>query len=368
MEVMRAAWEREETHGDVLHLEVGQPSTSAPAAVRAAAAAALDEDRLGYTNAVGLDLLRTRIARHHSDEYGVDVDTDEVVVTAGASAGFVLALLAAFDVGDRIGMTFPGYAAYRNIIGALGLEVVGIRVDEACRFVPTPSRLDAAGELDGLVVASPSNPTGTALTADELTAVTDWCERTATRLVSDEIYHGITDDGRTLPTARATSDSAVVVQSFSKYWSMTGWRLGWLLVPTELRTPVERLAQNLYISPTTLSQVAAVAAFDCHDELDRNVARYATNRALLLDALHDGGLSGVAPADGAFYLWVDVSSLTDDASALCRTWLDELGVAVTPGVDFDPVEGHRWVRMSVSESTEDVGEAARRLAGWLRRR
>lgn len=364
MEVMRAAEQLEATGGDILHLEVGQPMTPAPTGVRRAAAAALEAERLGYTGALGLPALRQRIAAHYAEVHGLGVDPDAVAVTTGASGGFVVALLAAFDVGDRVAMTYPGYAAYRNIMLALGLEVVPVRVDESTGWVPTPELLEAAGPLAGAVIASPSNPTGTTLTAEELAGLTGWCEAQGVRLIADEIYHGITA-GPVAPTALATSDSAVVVQSFSKYFSMTGWRLGWNVVPPDLRVAVERLSQNLYICPPSLSQVAALAAFDCTEELEAGVVRYRRNAEVLRLALEGCGLDRIARADGAFYLWVDVSDLTDDAQQLCRTWLAELGVAVTPGIDFDPEEGHRWVRFSVSESTGVITEAGRRVAEWV---
>ncbi|HUG86951.1 MAG TPA: aminotransferase class I/II-fold pyridoxal phosphate-dependent enzyme [Euzebya sp.] len=364
MEVMRAAEKLEATGGDVLHLEVGQPMTPAPSGVRQAAAAALETERLGYTGALGIPVLRQRIAAHYAERHGLDVDPEAVAVTTGASGGFVIALLAAFDVGDRVAMTYPGYAAYRNIMLALGLEVVPVRVDESTGWVPTPDLLQAAGPLAGVVIASPSNPTGTTLTPDELAGLTGWCADHGVRLLADEIYHGITA-GPMAPTALATSSSAVVVQSFSKYFSMTGWRLGWNVVPPDLRIAFERLSQNLYICPPSLSQVAAAAAFGCGEELDANVVRYQRNAEVLAQALRGCGLDRIARADGAFYLWVDVSSLTDDSQQLCRTWLADQRVAVTPGIDFDPEQGHHWVRFSVSESTEVVTEAARRIADWV---
>lgn len=360
MEVMKAAAAR--TGGDVVHLEVGQPSTPAPAAVLAAARRGLTDDRLAYTHAAGDDRLRARIAAHYSEMYGVDVPADRIVVTVGASGGFVLALLAAFDVGDRVGITEPGYAAYRNIIEALGLELVGIRVGPETRYVPTVESLAAAGPLDGFVLASPSNPTGTTVTGPELAVLAAYCEREGIRLVSDEIYHGITYGGPA-PTA-AARPGAIVVQSFSKYFSMTGWRLGWLVAPDDLVRPLERLAQNLVIAAPTLSQLAAVAAFDAAAELDANVARYRTNRDILVEGLASMGITSIAPPDGAFYVWADVSHLSDDSQELCSRWLAELGVAVTPGIDFDPAEGHRFVRFSYSESTADITEAVHRLRSW----
>jgi aspartate/methionine/tyrosine aminotransferase len=365
MEVMKAAAERERMVGDVLHLEVGQPSTPAPDPVLRAARRALDADRLGYTDATGIPELRGRIALHYAERYGLQVDPARVIVTMGASGGFVLAFLAAFDVGDRVGVTRPGYPCYRNTLEAFGVEAVSIPVGPETRFVPTRGLLAEAGELSGLILASPANPTGTALNPEELSEVATYCRAKAIRLVADEIYHGIEYGGR-VPSALSVEPDAVVLQSFSKYFSMTGWRLGWMIVPDDLVRPIERLAQNLFISPPTLSQLAAVAAFDAADELDANVARYAENRRTLIDGLGSVGLVHFASPDGAFYFYIDVSHLTDDSQDLCRIWLEQLGVACTPGIDFDPVLGHRYVRLSYSESTADIAEATDRIADWVR--
>ncbi|MDF1596886.1 MAG: aminotransferase class I/II-fold pyridoxal phosphate-dependent enzyme [Acidimicrobiia bacterium] len=364
MEVMKAAARREAAGGEVLHLEVGQPSTPAPRGVLAAAEAALRSHRLGYTDAHGVPELRTRITRHYLDRYGVDVAEDRIAVTVGASGGFVLAVLAAFDEGDRVAMTEPGYSAYRNILRALGIEVVELPVGPDTRFNPTPDLLEPLLPLDGLVTASPSNPTGTILTGVELTDLAGFCETHEIRMIADEIYHGITYGDTPAPTVIAVADHAVVVQSFSKYFSMTGWRLGWLVLPEEMIRPVERLAQNLFISPPTLSQLAGIAAFDCSEELDANVARYAENRRILIGGLAGAGIDRIAPADGAFYVYADVSHLTDDSQALSAQWLDEIGVAATSGIDFDPTQGHRFIRFSYAESTADITEAAKRLVGW----
>lgn len=362
MEVMKAAGRRQAAHGDVLHLEVGQPSTPAPAAVLATAATVLEVDRLGYTDALGVPALRSAIASHYLRR-GVEVDPEHVAVTAGASGGFVLALLAALDVGARVGITEPGYAAYRNIISALDLELVGIPVDAASRWVPTPRLVEEVGRLDALVIASPSNPTGTALRRDELAALVQVCEERRTVLISDEIYHGISYDAPAVSALEVTRD-AIVVQSFSKYFSMTGWRLGWLVVPPVLVSPLERLAQNLFISPPTLAQMSAAAAFDATAELDANVARYAESRRMLVAALARWDLPH-APADGAFYLWVDVARCGIPSSELCRRLLDETGVALTPGIDFDPGRGEHHLRISYSESPDDIAEAIERLERWL---
>ncbi|MBW8723675.1 MAG: pyridoxal phosphate-dependent aminotransferase [Inquilinus limosus] len=366
MDVMTAAAAREKTHGDVLHLEVGQPSTPAPAGVLAAAQAALRDDRIGYTVALGIPPLRQAIADHYGRAYGTAVAPGQVVVTTGSSGAFLLAFLAAFDAGDRVALAAPGYPAYRNILTALGIEVVEIPAGPDSRYQPTPELLERhGGRLDGLIIASPANPTGTMLSPEALAELTAYCESRSIRLVSDEIYHGITY-GMGTATALETSRSAIIVNSFSKYYSMTGWRLGWLVLPEDLLRPVECLAQNFTISPPTLSQYAAVAAFDCGEELDRNVVRYARNRSLLLEMLPRAGFDRLAPADGAFYLYAEIGHLTNDSLEFCRRMLAETGVAATPGVDFDPVRGHATMRFSFAGATEEMEEAATRLQRWLR--
>jgi aspartate/methionine/tyrosine aminotransferase len=364
MEVMKAAAARERVSGDVLHLEVGQPSTGAPAQVLKAAGNALGSNRLGYTDATGIPELRERIAVHYGERYGVAVDPARVVITMGASGAFVLAFLAAFDPGQRVAVTEPGYPCYRNTLEAFGVEAVPIPVGPQTRFVPTSELLAQAGPLDGLMVASPANPTGTALRPEELADVAGFCAHNDVRLIADEIYHGI-EYGERVPTALSAAPEAVVLQSFSKYYSMTGWRLGWMIVPADLVRPIERLGQNLFISAPTLSQLAALAAFDATEELDANVMRYAANRQILLDGLGEVGLKNYASPDGAFYFYINVSHLTGDSQELCRIWLEELGVACTPGIDFDPVQGHRYIRLSYSESTADIAEATRRIADWI---
>jgi aspartate/methionine/tyrosine aminotransferase len=367
MEVVRAARERAEVGGDVLHLEVGQPSTGAPTAALAAARDALGSpDALGYTDADGMPPLRRAIADRYR-AMGVEVDPEQVAVTAGASVACVLAFLAAFSPGDRVAVCEPGYPCYRQMLHALGVEPVPVRIGPDTGFQPTPALLDAVLPLDGLVVASPSNPTGSVLAPAELADLVRWCDERDVRLVSDEIYHGITF-GPPAPTAAAHADARpIVVNSFSKYFSMTGWRLGWLVLPDELIRPVELLAQNLFISAPTLSQIAALAALGAGDELDGHVARYATNRDLVLDGLERLGSTTVAPADGAFYCYADISHLGADSQDLCARWLAEAGVAATPGIDFDPVEGHRFVRFSFAGPTDDVREAMVRLAAWATR-
>jgi aspartate/methionine/tyrosine aminotransferase len=363
MEMAGRAAEREAAGASVIHLEVGQPSAAAPAVVRAAAARAIEQDQLGYTSAPGLLSLRRAIAGHYRDWYGVEVEPAQIVVTAGASAGFTLAFLACFEPGQRVGVIEPGYPCYRNTLRALGVEPVAIPVGPDTLWAPTPELIEAAGPLDGLVVASPSNPTGTVLPVDRFDALAGWCSANGVQLVSDEIYHGISY-GQRAETALALDRAAVVVSSFSKYFCMTGWRLGWITAPPHLMAAIERFQQNLYICAPTLSQLAAVAAFGCTDELDGHVSRYAANRRLLLDGLAAAGLTDRAAADGAFYVYADVSELTSDSLELCRRWLDEAGVATTPGVDFDLVRGHRFVRFSYSGREEDIAEGCRRLAAW----
>jgi aspartate/methionine/tyrosine aminotransferase len=363
MEVMKAAAVREATGRDVLHMEVGQPSTPAPRKVLAAATQALASDKLGYTDALGIPPLRKAIAGHYRDYYGVSVAPERIVVTTGSSAAFLLAFLAAFDVGDRVAVAEPGYPAYRNIMRALGIEPVARPARAERNFHPTADLFETAENLAGVLVASPANPTGTMLNHAELKALVDATVRRDIRLVVDEIYHGITYGGRA-ETVLALTDQAVVVNSFSKYFSMTGWRLGWMVLPPDLLRQVECIAQNFFISPPSLSQVAAIASFDAYEELDANVARYAANRALLLNELPAAGFERLAPADGAFYIYADVSRLTNDAQDFCKRMLAETGVAATPGIDFDPPEGHRFVRFSFAGATADMAEAAKRLRAW----
>jgi aspartate/methionine/tyrosine aminotransferase len=366
MDVLRAANEAAAAGSDVLHLEVGQPATPAPAGVLAAARAALEQETLGYTDALGLPRLREAIAAHYRTTYGVSLDPARVAVTTGSSGAFLLTFLAAFDAGDRVAMAAPAYPAYRNILTALDLVPVELPAGPAERYQMTLELLRGhKGALDGLILASPANPTGTMLAPDALAAIARHCRDHGIRLISDEIYHGIVYDG-VAATALATSDDAFVVNSFSKYFSMTGWRLGWVVLPPDALRAAECLAQNLFISPPALSQHAAIAAFDCRDELDANVARYARNRALLLEELPKAGFERFAPADGAFYLYADIADLTNDSAAFCRRMLREIGVACTPGLDFDPGRGHASLRISFAGATETMDEAVRRLKAWRR--
>jgi aspartate/methionine/tyrosine aminotransferase len=349
----------------VIRMEVGQPGTGAPAGAAAAAARALQSGApLGYTEALGLRSLRERIARHYADWYGFSLRHERVAVTVGASGGFPLAFLAAFDPGDRVALTAPFYPPYVNILTALGITPVILPAGPATRFQPTMAMLERLEPRpDGVIVASPCNPAGTMLHPEELAAIAGWSHRAGVRLISDEIYHGL-NYLSPVATAAALSPSAVVVNSFSKYFSMTGWRIGWLVLPEDLLRPVECLAQNLFISAPHIAQVAAEAAFDCTDELQANVARYRRSRELLLEALPGAGFPRISPAEGAFYLYADVSDRSNDSQDFCRRMLAEVGVAVSPGVDFDRERGHSFVRFSYCGPEADMAEAARRLARW----
>ena len=366
MEVMRASEAREASGRPVLHLEVGQPATPAPAVSRAAVVDAVESQTLGYTGAAGLPALRQAIADWYLDRHEVAVDPARVVVTTGASGSCVLGFLALFEPGDRVAVLEPGYPCYRNDLEVLGIEAVPVAVGHDTGFRPTIEQLEAVGPLHGLIVASPSNPTGTVLPADQLEGLVDWAASRGTRLVVDEIYHGIAYDVAT-PTALAFGSEVTVFNSFSKYFSMTGWRVGWLVAPHAVAAAVETLAQSLTVAPPTVGQIAALAAFDGIDELEANVARYRVNRSIVLDGLAAIGLDRNAPADGAFYVWSDVSSLGLDSQELCRRWLDELGVAATPGIDFDRVRGGDYVRFSYAGDADDLRAAMALLAGWVER-
>ncbi len=370
MDLLAAAAERQRTHGDLLNLVAGQPSTPAPRPVREAAKRALDSDVLGYTVALGIPELREEIARHHQQVYGLDVGIEDIVVTTGSSGGFLLAFLAAFDPGDRVAIARPGYPCYRNVLTALGCEVVELPTGPASRFQPTVAMLEELEQpVKGLVVASPANPTGTMLAPDELAALATWCETHGVQLISDEIYHGIEyASPMQHATAWQTSREAVVFHSFSKYFSMTGWRIGWMLVPERLRRAVDVLTGNFTICPPVLSQHAALAAFtpESYAEVDAHVARYAENRALLLEGLPRLGIDRLAPADGAFYVYADVSHLTDDSMSLCHRLLEDTGVATAPGIDFDTVDGGSFLRLSFAGAPSEIGEALTRLESWLR--
>jgi aspartate/methionine/tyrosine aminotransferase len=369
MDVIAAANARQATlppgAPHVIRMEVGQPGTGAPAGAVAAAQSALRSGHpLGYTEAFGLRSLRHRIAAHAADWYGLNLPIERIAVTVGASGAFPLAFLAAFDPGDRIALAAPFYPPYVNILTALGMIPVILEAGPETRFQPTVEMLQRMDPPpDGLIVASPCNPAGTMLHADELAAIAVWCDRNGVRLISDEIYHGLNYDSP-IASAAQFSDSAVVVNSFSKYFSMTGWRIGWLVLPHDLARPVECLAQNLFISAPYISQVAAEAAFDCHAELQANVARYRRSRDHLLAALPAAGFTSLSPAEGAFYLFADISDRSSDSAAFCARMLQEAGVAVSPGVDFDRTRGNQFIRFSYCGPEADMAEAAERLTRW----
>ena len=363
MDVMEAARRAEEAGRRIIHMEVGQPGTPAPAGARTALARAMEAAPMGYTVALGLPGLRARIARLYGEWYGVDLDPGRVVITAGASGAFILAFTALFDAGARVGIGAPGYPSYRQILRALDLVPVDIETAPAHRLQPVPDDL-AGRDLAGLLVASPANPSGTMLGRDALGALIGATQEAGAQFISDEIYHGIEYEAKAV-SALEISDAAYVVNSFSKYFSMTGWRVGWMVVPEAHVRTIERLAQNLFICAPHASQVAALAAMDCTDELEANLAVYARNRALMLDGLPKAGFDRIAPPDGAFYVYADVSHLTDDSRALAAAILEGAGVAVTPGLDFDPARGAGTLRFSYARSTADIEEGLARLAAFM---
>jgi aspartate/methionine/tyrosine aminotransferase len=363
MDVMQAASAAEAAGRSIVHMEVGQPGTPAPAAARDALAAALEDDALGYTVALGLPALRKRIARLYGDWYGVDLDPARVVVTPGSSGAFILAFSAFFDGGDTVALGRPGYPSYRQILRALDLKALEIEASEANRYQLVPGDLEGV-DYDGLMIASPANPTGTMLGKPALSDLIGAAQGRGATFVSDEIYHGLHYADRAV-SALEVSDDVCVINSFSKYFSMTGWRVGWMVVPEANLRQVERLAQNLFICAPHAAQVAALAALDATDELEANRAVYARNRQLMLDGLPKAGFDRLAPPDGAFYVYADVSHLTDDSRAFAAEILDRAGVAVTPGLDFDPERGGGTLRFSYARATADIEEGLERLARFM---
>jgi aspartate/methionine/tyrosine aminotransferase len=350
----------------VLHLEVGQPGTSAPAGAREAAKRAIDTETLGYTLSLGITPLRERLAQHYQDWYGVSVPMDRIAVTTGSSAAFTMTFLAAFNPGDRVLLTDPSYPCYRNILDLLGIEVVRVPAGPDTGYQIDPAMLDDLPDLKGVICASPSNPTGALISAGKLKTLAEKCHERGIRLISDEIYHGLVYDGMA-PTAAAYSDSAIVINSFSKYFSMTGWRVGWCVLPRDLVGDIDRMAANMFICVPAVSQAAALGALNSQAELEANKARYAANRKFMLDALPKIGIDKFAPPDGAFYIYADIGDLTNDSIGFCSRLLDETGVAITSGLDFDPDRGHRTVRMSYCASREDLELAVERMGDWLKR-
>jgi aspartate/methionine/tyrosine aminotransferase len=367
MDVMEAAARIEAKGGRVIHMEVGQPFASAPATAIAAAQAALQAGRVAYTAALGIPSLRQRIARHYADTQGLDIDPERIAVTTGSSGAFILAFLALFEPGDRIAIAAPGYPPYRHILSALGCEPVLIETRAETRWSLTPEALTAAhrvAPLKGVIVASPANPTGTMMDGDALRRLIAAAEDAGIRVISDEIYHGL-DYAFPAESAVRFSDQVVVINSFSKYFCMTGWRVGWMVLSPALVRPVERLQQNLAISVPALSQIAAEAAFDGRDEMEAIKHGYEANREILLRGLPDAGLDGILPADGAFYLYADVSRFTDDSLDFAKRMLEDAGVAATPGVDFDPRHGRHFIRFCYAGSADEMREAVERIGAWL---
>ena len=363
MDVMEAARKAEAAGRHIIHMEVGQPGTGAPKAAVEALSAAMQSDALGYTVALGLPELRARIARLYGDWYDLDLNPERVVVTSGSSGGFLLAFNALFDSGARVGIGAPGYPSYRQILKALGLVPVDIETDPGNRLQPVASDLEGQ-DLAGLLVASPANPTGTMLDRSALGALIGAAHDAGAAFISDEIYHGIQYDAPAVSALEITDD-VYVINSFSKYFSMTGWRVGWMVVPDDHVRLIERLAQNMFICAPHASQVAALAAMDADAELRGNLDVYKTNRALMLEGLPKAGFTEIAPPDGAFYVYADVGRFTDDSRAFCAEILNEAGVAVTPGLDFDPVRGQRTLRFSYARSAEDIAEGLTRLHRFM---
>lgn len=361
MDVMEAARKAEAAGRRVIHMEVGQPSTPAPAGARAALADALAEP-LGYTVALGLPELRQGIAGLYRRWYGVDLDPARVVVTSGSSGAFLLAFAALFDAGDRVALPEPGYPSYRQILRAMSLTPVGIPTLAQDRYQPRPDQVP--GDVAGLILASPGNPSGTVLQRDELAALTARAAELGIGVISDEIYHGLSYEGR-CTSALEVTDDVVVINSFSKYFSMTGWRIGWMVVPESHIRTIERLAQNMFICPPHASQIAALAALDCEAEAERNLAVYAENRRMMLERLPRMGFGRIAPPEGAFYIYADVSDLTADSLKFCAEILEKAGVAVTPGLDFDPLRGARTLRFSYARGAADIAEGLDRLEAFM---
>jgi len=366
MDMMRAATKLECDGTDIIHLEVGQPAGGPARKVIEAAQAALRTERLGYVDACGIAPLRERIAQHYNDAYGVEVPAHRIIVTTGSSAAFLLAFSACFDVGQKVGLATPGYPAYRNILHACNLEVVDIPTSAKTRWAPTPESIKGR-RLDGLLVASPANPTGTMLPPQDLTALVTACKNEGIRFISDEIYHELTWNEASMPQATALQfdPETIVINSFSKYYCMTGWRVGWMVVPEHLVRPIECLSQNLYISTPAISQYAALGAFDAKEELDERKAVYAANREYLMNELPRIGIDKFTPVDGAFYIYADVSKFTNDSLSFTEKMLKEAGVATTTGLDFDPHEGSHHIRLSFAGSLDEMKEAVKRLGAWL---
>ena len=365
MDIMREANELEAKGKSIIHMEVGQPSTSAPRQALRTAGKVLLQERLGYTEALGDIDLRKKISQFYIARYNLEIDFNRIIVTTGASGGLQLAFLSLFDAGDRVALTEPCYPGYRNMLSSMNIEIEKLSIGPEYDFRLNVEVLEKmSNRIDGLIMSSPGNPTGSMTKAEQLKLIVSWCQENQVKLISDEIYHGIEYEEPAITAVNLDNDS-IVINSFSKYFSMTGWRLGWMVVPENMIRTIGRLAQNLFISPPTISQLAALGSLDSLDELNQTVARYKKNRELMIARLPEFGLSKFAPIDGAFYAYVDVSNFADNSENFCREMLREIGVAITPGIDFDRENGMRYVRFCFSGLTEEINEAMNRLSNWL---
>ncbi len=365
LDFLRIANERERAGDDIIHMEAGQPSDGAPWPVIAHAKHLLDTDpKMGYTEATGMPALKERIVQWYHDHYSIDITTDQVTINIGASGGFLFSFLTVFEEGDKVALAAPGYPAYRNILIALGLKPVEIQTTDETNYQPTAELLEQLDEdIDGLIIASPSNPAGTVLTPNELKAVVEWCEKKGVRLISDELYHGVVFDGEVESVLKYTNN-AIVVNSFSKYFAMTGWRLGWTVTPPEVTARMKCLAESMFVAPPTLAQHMALKVFDHTEILDTYVQRYKKNLEILKTELPKAGITKISDVKGSFYLYADIGHITDNTEEYCMRMLDDIKVAVTPGIDFDTVHGNKTIRISFAGSTDDVIEACKRIQNW----
>ena len=366
MDIMREANELEAKGKNIIHMEVGQPSTSAPRRALRTAREVLLKERLGYTEALGDIDLRRKISQFYSARYDLEIDVNRIIVTTGASGGLQLAFLSLFDAGERVALTEPCYPGYRNMLSSMNIGIEKFSIGPECDFRLNVEILEKMSKrIDGLIMSSPGNPTGSMTSAKQFELIVSWCQENQVKLISDEIYHGIEYEEPAITAVNFDSDS-IVINSFSKYFSMTGWRLGWMVVPESMIRTIERLAQNLFISPPTISQLAAISSLDCLEELNQTVARYKKNRELMMSRLPQCGLDKFAPIDGAFYAYADISALADNSEVFAREMLREIGVAITPGIDFDRANGMKYVRFCFSGLTEEINEAMDRLSNWVK--
>ncbi len=366
MDIMREANELEAKGKNIIHMEVGQPSTSAPRRALRTAREVLLKERLGYTEALGDIDLRRKISQFYSARYDLEIDVNRIIVTTGASGGLQLAFLSLFDAGERVALTEPCYPGYRNMLSSMNIGIEKLSIGPECDFRLNVEILEKMSKrIDGLIMSSPGNPTGSMTSAKQFELIVSWCQENQVKLISDEIYHGIEYEEPAITAVNFDSDS-IVINSFSKYFSMTGWRLGWMIVPESMIRTIERLAQNLFISPPTISQLAAISSLDCLEELNQTVARYKKNRELMMSRLPQCGLDKFAPIDGAFYAYADISALADNSEVFAREMLREIGVAITPGIDFDRANGMKYVRFCFSGLTEEINEAMDRLSNWVK--